>query len=360
MRKIIHIDADCFYAAIEMRDNPALGDRPLAVGGSAARRGVIATCNYAARRFGVRSAMASAYAQRLCPDLLIIPPNMPKYREASARMHDVFRLYTDIIEPLSLDEAYLDVTDCDAFGGSATRIAEAIRHEIKERVGISVSAGVSVNKFVAKVASEWRKPDGLYVVGPDEVDAFVAALPVTRIPGVGHVTGERLARMGLRTCADLRALDSNILWQRLGSFGSVLAQRAWGQDDRPVQVSRVRKSVSVERTFAEDVAHGPPCHAQLPVLMTQLLERLHTAGAQDRIEKAFVKVKFADFSSTTVERVGTTARASHFAQLLDEALTRNTLPIRLLGLGVRLTPQEADGTGEQLLLPVDVSDLNPG
>ena len=174
LRKIIHIDADCFYAAIEMRDDPSLREVPLIVGGSAERRGVVATCNYPARQFGIHSAMATAYARKLCPDIIVIPPNMAKYREASAVMREIFLGYTALIEPLSLDEAYLDVTASDAFSGSATRIAEAIRSQVEDQLGITVSAGVSANKFIAKVASDWRKPDGLMVVEPSEIDDFSA------------------------------------------------------------------------------------------------------------------------------------------------------------------------------------------
>ena len=176
LRKIIHIDADCFYAAIEIRDDPSLTNRPFAVGGSAEGRGVLTTCNYPAREFGVRSAMPTSQAYRLCPDLIVAPVNIPKYREVSVQMHEIFEQFTDVIEPLSLDEAYLDVTDSTLFDGSASRIAEAIREQIKNEIGITVSAGVSINKFLAKVASDWNKPDGQKVVTPDEVDAFTAAL----------------------------------------------------------------------------------------------------------------------------------------------------------------------------------------
>ena len=186
-RKIIHIDADCFYAAIEMRDNPALQGIPMAVGGSAERRGVLTTANYEARRFGVRSAMPTSQAMRLCPQLTVVPTNFEKYREASRQMRQIFEEYTEIIEPLSLDEAYLDVTE--ACGGelTATRIAHRIRERVRHDLSITVSAGVSVNKFIAKVASDWKKPDGLTVVPPEEVDAFVGALPVKRIPGSGRL-----------------------------------------------------------------------------------------------------------------------------------------------------------------------------
>jgi DNA polymerase-4 len=188
LRKIIHIDCDCFYAAIEMRDDPRLAGRALAVGGTAQQRGVIATCNYEARAWGVRSAMPSRTALRLCPDLLILKPRMDAYREASRQIHAILRDYTELIEPLSLDEAYLDVSQSPHCGGSATRIAEEIRRRVVAEVGIRVSAGVAPNKFLAKIASEWNKPDGLFVIRPEQVEAFVAELPVARLHGVGKVT----------------------------------------------------------------------------------------------------------------------------------------------------------------------------
>ena len=214
-RKIIHVDCDCFYAAVEMRDDPTLRHRPVAVGGDPHRRGVIATCNYPARHFGVHSAMASSQALRLCPELVIVPPNFDKYRKVSTQIHDIFRRYTSLIEPLSLDEAFLDVSASDQFDNSATRIAEALRQDIRRELGITVSAGVAPNKFLAKVASDWRKPDGLFVIPPAQVDAFVAALPVKKISGVGRVTGERMAGLNLHTCGDLQSMSRLELSQHL-------------------------------------------------------------------------------------------------------------------------------------------------
>jgi len=192
MRKIIHIDADCFFAAVEMRENPRLSRRPIAVGGAPDKRGVIATCNYPARAFGVRSAMASAYAKKLCPQLLIIRPRFELYREVSQQMRQIFRHYSEQIEPLSLDEAYLDVSDSAHFSGSATRIAVDIRRQIQSQLGLSVSAGVAPNKLLAKIASDWRKPDGLFVIRPEQVLDFVGPLAVSRLYGVGKVTAGRL------------------------------------------------------------------------------------------------------------------------------------------------------------------------
>ena len=206
-RKIIHCDCDCFYAAVEMRDDPSLQNYPIAVGGKSDRRGVVATCNYKAREYGVRSAMPTGQALKLCPDLVVVPGTMAKYREASMKIRQIFYRYTDKVEPLSLDEAFLDVTDCTQCSGSATLIAEEIRRAIAEEVGVTASAGVASNKFLAKVASDLNKPDGQYVITPQNIAAFVQQLEVKRINGVGKVTNEKLSRLGVKTCGDLQAFE---------------------------------------------------------------------------------------------------------------------------------------------------------
>lgn len=351
-RKIIHIDADCFYAAVEMRDKPELRHVPLAVGGSESGRGVLTTCNYPARAYGVRSAMPAGQARRLCPELVILPVDMARYREVSRAMRQIFERYTDIIEPLSLDEAYLDVSDADIHSGSATHIASAIRRTVSDELGITVSAGVSINKFVAKVASDWDKPDGLTVIPPADVDSFVAELKIERIPGVGKVTAEKLHRQGIRHCADIRAMSPLELQRKLGSFGLVLYERAFGRDDRAVNPDRVRKSISVEHTYASDVMNGPACFERLSDLLADLLPRIEKANAHSAIQKAFVKIRFNDFSTTTVEKAGTTARISDYRALLKDGLERKSLPVRLLGIGVRLLPS-ASGEVEQLRLLIE-------
>ncbi len=357
-RKIIHVDADCFYAAVEMRDHPEWRDIPLAVGGNAQRRGVLTTCNYPARAFGIHSAMPTSQALKRCPDLVVIPPNFSLYKEVSRAMHDIFQHYTSLIEPLSLDEAYLDVSDNDAYEGSATRVATAIREAIEQELNITVSAGVSVNKFVAKVASDWQKPNGLTVVPPHEVDEFVAALPVKKIPGVGSVTAAKLERMGLRHCADIRQWPPQDLAKKLGSFGYTLHERAHGRDDRAVNPDRIRKSISVEQTYADDLPNGTACLEKLSELLPDLMSRIERAKAETAIQKAFVKIKFNDFSTTTVEKVGTTARISDYRDLMTDGLSRKSLPVRLLGVGVRLVPG-ANQEAEQLRLGVADGALDP-
>lgn len=342
MRKIIHCDCDCFYASIEMRDNPELLNKPVAVGGSPERRGVVATCNYEARKFGIHSAMASATARKRCPDLIIIRPDMEKYREASARIHDVFKRYTTLIEPLSLDEAYLDVSDCEQCDGSATQIAEEIRAQVRKEVAITISAGVAPNKFLAKIASDWQKPDGLFVIRPEEVDTFVRTLPVKKLHGVGKVTAEKMKQRGIDSCADLQNLTLETLEEQFGSFGKRLHDLCRGIDDRPVQTQRIRKSVSVENTFSSDLKSLQDCLDALPDLAAQLDTRLTRLENSYRIHKQFVKIKFQDFSQTTVEMLSESLNMDNFLHLCSEGFGRGNKPVRLLGLGVRVNPAEQE------------------
>jgi len=321
-----------------MRDNPDLAKLPIAVGGSPNRRGVVATCNYEARKFGIHSAMASAMARKLCPDLIIIRPDMEKYREASALIHQVFQNYTQLIEPLSLDEAFLDVSDCSRLEGSATRIAEAIRREVHDSVGITISAGIAPNKFLAKIASDWEKPDGQYVIRPEQVSAFVASLPVKKLHGVGKVTAAKMKRLGLECCEDLRLLGEEELRKYFGSFGERLYNLSQGIDNRPVQTDRIRKSVSVENTFAEDLPSLESCLNALPDLEQQLLKRIQNLKDNYRIQKQFVKIKFHDFVGTTVEMISSTLDTDNYRVLCEQGFARGNKPVRLLGIGVKLIP----------------------
>lgn len=365
-RKIIHCDCDCFYASIEMRDNPRLQGIPIAVGGSPDRRGVIATCNYDARKFGIHSAMASATARKRCPQLVIIRPDMEKYRLASQQIHEIFQKYTDLIEPLSLDEAYLDVSDCVAFEGDATKIAAEIRKEVRETIGITISAGIAPNKFLAKIASDWDKPDGQFVVNPEEVEGFVEKLPVKKLHGVGKVTASKMKRLGINTCGDLRNLSQEKLQKYFGSFGERLHQLSLGQDERKVQKDRIRKSVSVENTYAEDLPDLNACLSELPDLMQQLEKRLVKISEEYEINKQFIKIKFHDFVQTTVEMISPSPNMSHYASLCEEGFSRGNKPVRLLGMGVRVSPKEplqedkhetARQADQLLLIPDEVDVL---
>ncbi|CAH0283899.1 DNA polymerase IV [Pseudomonas sp. Bi70] len=345
-RKIIHIDCDAFYASVEMRDNPALADKPMAVGGSADRRGVIATCNYEARAYGVRSAMASGHALKLCPDLLIVKPRFDVYRTVSREIHAIFRDYTDQIEPLSLDEAFLDVSNCEQFGGSATRIAQDIRRRVSSDLHITVSAGVAPNKFLAKIASDWRKPNGIFVITPDQVEDFVAELPVNKLHGVGKVTADKLSRLGIRTCRDLREWNKLRLVREFGSFGERLWNLAHGIDERVVQTDSRRQSMSVENTYDQDLPDLEACLAQLPALLEELERRMTRLDSSYRAGKPFVKVKFHDFTQTTMEQAGAGRDLESYRVLMASAHARGNRPVRLLGVGVRL--QDLRGKHEQL------------
>jgi DNA polymerase-4 len=346
LRKIIHCDADCFFAAIEMRDDPSLVGRPMAVGGSSDRRGVISTCNYEARAYGVRSAMPTSTAVRLCPNLLVVPHNMAAYKKAAEQIRTIFFDYSDLVEPLSLDEAFVDVTGADHCHGSATLIAEEIRRRVFETVGITVSAGVAPNKFLAKIASDWNKPNGLCVITPDKVDGFVQRLPVDKLFGVGRVTAEKLHRQGINTCGDLRQYDVFQLSERFGSLGPRLHDLSWGRDSRPVVTDRHRKSLSIEHTYATDLPTVSACLQELPVLYQGLLERLDKFNkklsvVEGQIAKQFVKIKFSNFQSTTMECLGAgVPRIAVFRQLFEQAVSRGEgQSVRLLGLGVRFRDQ---------------------
>lgn len=333
-RKIIHIDLDCFYAAVEVRDNPNLRCKPVAVGGAADKRGVLTTCNYEARTFGLHSAMASARALQLCPALILLPVNMDKYRAVSAKIHDIFRRYTAHIEPLSLDEAYLDASNSTAFRGSATLLAQQIRADILKEAKLTASAGIAPNKFLAKVASDWHKPNGQCSIPPARIATFIESLPVKKIPGVGKVCARKLQARGITTCAELQALSQIALQQQFGKFGARLYGYCRGIDERPLETARMRKSLSVERTFLEDLATLLHCENQLPQLQKDLYHRLKKHSTRV-IHKQFIKIKFADFSRMTKECVVTQVTDAVFLHLLREALHGNTRKIRLIGIGVR-------------------------
>ena len=255
MRKIIHVDMDAFYASVEQRDDPALRGRPVVVAWRGARS-VVCAASYEARRFGVRSAMPALRAERLCPEAVFVPPDFARYKVVSRQVREIFLRHTDLVEPLSLDEAYLDVTAAKTGLPSATAIAESIRAQIREATGLTASAGVAPNKFIAKIASDWNKPDGLFVVKPAQVEAFLAPLPVGKIPGVGRVMQARLEGIGVATVGDLRRLALEELQVRFGSFGAALYRRARGIDERPVQPDQPVQQVSAEDTFEHDLLLG--------------------------------------------------------------------------------------------------------
>jgi DNA polymerase-4 len=351
MRKIIHVDMDCFFAAVEMRDDPSLRDIPLAIGGSADRRGVISTANYPARRYGVHSAMSTAMAFKLCPHLKLLPGRMAAYKEASLHIREIFARYTSLIEPLSLDEAYLDVTDCTQCNGSATLIAQEIRLAIAEELNLTASAGIAPIKFLAKIASELNKPNGQYVITPAQVPAFLRQLPLSKIPGVGKVTAKRLEDVGLITCADVQQYDLALLLKRFGKFGRVLWERCQGIDLREVSSERLRKSVGVERTLAEDIHDWEDCEALIvDKLYPELEMRLRKVKPDLHIARQGVKLKFQDFQQTTQEHVWPVLNKDDLLNVARQAWRerREGRGVRLVGLHVTLLDPQLE---RQLLLP---------
>jgi len=340
-KKIIHIDMDCFFAAVEMRDNPELKNRAIAVGGSERQRGVISTCNYEARKFGVRSAMATATAKKLCPDLVLVPGRMDVYKQVSRQIREIFERYTQIIEPLSLDEAFLDVTHSTHCSGSATRIAQAIRHDIFSELQLTASAGIAPIKFLAKVASDINKPDGQCVISPLQVQDFIDPLPLEKIPGVGKVALAKLHEGGLYTCFDVRTAEYRELLRQFGRLGASLWKKSHGIDEREVVTHRERKSVGVETTLSENIVSFDECWALIEAkLYPNLTERFSQLKTSRGIHKVGIKVKFADFKQTTIEQTCTVLDIDVFRRLLTDVLERqHGREIRLLGLSIGLEPE---------------------
>jgi len=340
-RKIIHIDMDSFFASVEMRDEPRYQNIPLAVGGNKNQRGVISTCNYEARKYGVHSAMATSHALRLCPSLTVVPGRMPVYKAISGQIRAIFERYTHIIEPLSLDEAYLDVTHCSLLHGSATLIAEAIRKDIYNELNLTASAGVAPVKFLAKVASDMNKPNGQFVITPYEMQAVIDQLPLEKISGVGKVSLKRLHDAGFYLCKDIKNTHYRNLLMNFGRLGELLWQYSHGNDHREVVTTRIRKSVGVERTFEKNIYHYEECWQIIEEkLFPELMKRLLRVSPQKIIIKQGIKIKFADFQVTTIEHGHHILELDFFKGLLRDILTRqNNREIRLLGLTVMLKPE---------------------
>jgi DNA polymerase IV len=295
VRKIVHIDMDAFYASVEQRDHPELRGRPVIVAWRG-KRSVVCAASYEARRFGVRSAMPAIRAERLCPDAIFVAPDFPRYRAVSRLVREIFKLHTDLIEPLSLDEAYLDVTENKTGLETATRVARAIREQIRQQLKLTASAGVAPNKFLAKIASDWRKPDGLFVIQPDDVDTFLTPLPVGRLPGVGKVTGERLGKLGIQSVRELRGLDASTLEGHFGRHGLRLYELARGVDNSEVIPDRPTRSISAEDTFEHDV----PLLETEPMIR-RLAEKTWTAACKEsRIARTVIlKLKTSEFNILT-------------------------------------------------------------
>jgi DNA polymerase-4 len=295
VRKIVHIDMDAFYASVEQRDDPGLRGKPVVVAWKG-NRSVVCAASYEARRFGVRSAMPAIHAERLCPEAIFVPPDFTRYRAVSQSTREIFRRHTDLIEPLSLDEAYLDVTENKTGLPTATRVAKSIREQIREELHLTASAGVAPNKFLAKIASDWRKPDGLFVIQPEDLDTFLPPLPIGRIPGVGKVTEKRLATLGIKTVGDLRSLEMNILEDHFGRYGQRLYELTRGIDDSAVVSDRPTKSISAEDTFETDVPLS-----ETEAIILRLAEKVWAASRKEaRIARTVVlKLKTSDFHILT-------------------------------------------------------------
>lgn len=335
-RKIIHVDMDAFYASVEQRDDPALRGRPVVVAWRGARS-VVCAASYEARVFGVRSAMPAIRAERLCPDAVFVPPDFARYKAVSRQIREIFLQHTPLVEPLSLDEAYLDVTDSPSCGGIATEIARTIRTQIRETTSLTASAGIAPNKFLAKVASDWRKPDGQFVVPPSKVEQFLTPLPVKRVPGVGKVMEGKLSALGIVTVGDLRQLPLEQLQALFGAFGGSLFRRARGIDERPVEPDQPVQSISSEDTFADDLRLG-----EFDDVITQLAEKTWRAtGRTERVGHTVVlKLKTAQFRILTRSFTADAPPAS-VEELRDIALAlcqRVQLPAdtryRLVGVGL--------------------------
>jgi DNA polymerase-4 len=294
-RKIVHIDMDAFYASVEQRDDPQLRGKPIIVAWRG-NRSVVCAASYEARSFGVRSAMSATRAERLCPDAIFVPPDFTRYRAVSRMVREIFKRHTDLVEPLSLDEAYLDVTENKTGLPTATRVARAIREQIRQELNLTASAGVAPNKFLAKIASDWRKPDGLFVIQPDDVDTFLSPLPVGRLPGVGKVTGEKLEKLGIRMVSDLRGLDLTALERHFGRYGLRLYDLARGLDNSEVVPDRPTQSMSAEDTFEHDVTL-----AETEPMIRRLAEKIWFASRKEsRIARTVVlKLKTSEFNILT-------------------------------------------------------------
>jgi len=351
MRKIVHIDMDAFYASVEQRDDPQLRGKPVIVAWKS-NRSVVCAASYEARKFGVRSAMPAVRAERLCPQAIFIPPDFTRYRAVARQTREIFKRHTDVIEPLSLDEAYLDVTENKTGLPTATRVANMIREQIRQELNLTASAGVAPNKFLAKIASDWRKPNGFFVIQPEDVDTFLAPLPVGRLPGVGKVTGERLEKLGVKTVSDLRTLDLATLESHFGRYGMRMYELARGIDENPVVPNRPTQSISAEDTFERDVPL-----AETEPMIRRLAENVWSAARNEsRIAHTVVlKLKTSEFKILTRSHTPNSPPSS-CEELTSIALglrerveTSSNQRFRLVGVGLS-NFREAEGDVPQQTL----------
>ena len=342
-RKIIHIDMDSFFASIEIRDNPSLKNKPVAVGGKANERGVLTTCNYLARKYGLHSAMSSKRAIQLCKDLIILPVNIEKYRKESEEIFKIFKCYSSKIEPVSIDEAFLDVSESKYCHGNPEEMARQIRSCIKTDFGITASAGISSNKLIAKICSDWKKPDNQFSVNDDEIQRFIETVSLKSIPGIGKVNFKKCENLNMRTCSDMQKMSKDELANIFGSYGHTLFNLVRGIDNREIETNRVRKSVSVEDTFLSDLNDTKSCKQQLSLLYSKLIERCRSSSVNtDEVREVFLKIKFNDFEIITRQKKCSSLELNEFNKLFDSNIVRIIKPIRLLGIGFRLGDKRED------------------
>src|SRR5262245_1461943 len=353
-RRIIHIDMDAFYASVEQRDDPDLRGKPVAVGGSADSRGVVMAASYEARAFGVRSAMPTVRAQRLCPQLLLVPPDFTRYRAASQQVMAILRSCTPLVEPLSLDEAYLDVTANEWHEPLATNVAKQLKARIREETGLTASAGVAPNKFLAKIASGWKKPDGLTVIAPERVEKFLQQLPVEALWGVGPVTAKKLRALGVERLVDVRTADEERLRRAVGSLAEWIKRLAYGDDPRPVVPDRPWKSRSCETTYSEDLREASEVRSEIDRLARRTAEMLSRKNLPART--VTIKVRYDDFTTVTRNHTAEAPTCDEDeiagrALALLERTEAGRRPVRLLGVGAHGLTESSGAAARDELFP---------
>jgi len=337
-RKIIHIDMDCFFAAVEIRDKPKLKYLPVAVAGSENKRGVVTTCNYVARKFGVKSAMPSIIAKQLCPDIIFLPVNFDKYKKVSSGIREIFQCYTKIIEPIALDEAYLDVTNSQYCNGNPEDMARQIRQKIFVDFKLTASAGISSNKFLSKIASDWNKPNGQFAIKDREIENFILQVPIRKIFGIGEKNERKLLSLKIKNCADLQTLDESKLIEMFGKYGSTLFYLCRGIDEREVEPNRISKSLSVEDTFLQDLISLEECIKQMELIFKKLNIRLTQSKDRNRpIKSCFIKIKYSDFKTSTSQTLCNELNFDVYSNLLKKSYREKPRPIRLLGAGIQFS-----------------------
>ena len=344
-RKIIHIDMDSFFASIEIRDNPNLKNKPVAVGGKANERGVLTTCNYIARKYGLHSAMSSKTAIQLCKNLIILPVDIAKYRKTSNEIFKIFKCYSGKIEPVSIDEAFLDVSESGYCQGDPEEMARQIRSCIKNDFGITASAGISSNKLIAKICSDWKKPDNQFSICDDEIQNFIKTVSLKSIPGIGRVNFQKCKNLNMKSCSDMQKMSKDELIKIFGSYGYTLFNLVRGIDNRELETNRIRKSISVEDTFLHDLNDTNSCKQQLSILYIKLIERCKSSNVStNEVREIFLKIKFNDFEIITRQKKSCNIELNEFNSLFDSNLVKIIKPIRLLGIGFRLNSKKEESS----------------